>query len=35
VIWHNAGMLDGELRFEPTSPRLMHPTTLIGVEPVA
>ena len=29
-----AGMLHRALPFEPTSPRLMHRTTLVGVEPV-
>ena len=35
VIWDNTGMLHRALPFEPTSPRLMHRTTLVGVEPVA
>jgi alpha-ketoglutarate-dependent taurine dioxygenase len=34
VIWDNTGMLHRALPFEPTSPRLMHRTTLVGVEPV-
>jgi alpha-ketoglutarate-dependent taurine dioxygenase len=35
VIWDNTGMLHRALPFEPTSPRLMHRTTLVGEEPVA
>jgi alpha-ketoglutarate-dependent taurine dioxygenase len=35
VIWDNTGMLHRALPFEPTSRRLMHRTTLVGVEPVA
>jgi alpha-ketoglutarate-dependent taurine dioxygenase len=35
VVWDNTGMLHRALPFEPTSPRLMHRTTLVGVEPVA
>ncbi len=35
VIWDNTGMLHRALPFEPTSPRLMHRTTLVGVEQVA
>jgi len=35
VIWDNTGMLHRALPYEPTSPRLMHRTTLVGVEPVA
>ena len=35
VIWDNTGMLHRALPFEPTSARLMHRTTLVGVEPVA
>jgi len=35
VIWDNTGMLHRALPFEPTSPRLMHRTTLVGVEAVA
>jgi alpha-ketoglutarate-dependent taurine dioxygenase len=35
VIWDNTGMLHHALPFEPTSPRLMHRTTLVGVEAVA
>jgi alpha-ketoglutarate-dependent taurine dioxygenase len=35
VIWDNTGMLHRALPFQPTSPRLMHRTTLVGVEPVA
>ena len=35
VIWDNTGMLHRACPFEPTSPRLMHRTTLVGVESVA
>jgi alpha-ketoglutarate-dependent taurine dioxygenase len=35
VIWDNTGMLHRALPFEPTSRRLMHRTTLVGVEAVA
>ena len=35
VIWDNTGMLHRALPFEPTSVRLMHRTTLVGVEPVS
>jgi alpha-ketoglutarate-dependent taurine dioxygenase len=35
VVWDNTGMLHRALPFEPMSPRLMHRTTLVGVEPVA
>jgi alpha-ketoglutarate-dependent taurine dioxygenase len=35
VIWDNTGMLHRALPFEPTSSRLMHRTTLVGVERVA
>jgi alpha-ketoglutarate-dependent taurine dioxygenase len=35
VMWDNTGMLHRALPFEPTSRRLMHRTTLVGVEPVA
>jgi alpha-ketoglutarate-dependent taurine dioxygenase len=35
VIWDNTGMLHRALPYEPTSPRLLHRTTLVGVEPVA
>ena len=35
VIWDNTGMLHRALPFQPTSPRLMHRTTLVGLEPVA
>ncbi len=35
VIWDNTGMLHRALPFEPTSPRLMHRTTLVGTEQVA
>jgi alpha-ketoglutarate-dependent taurine dioxygenase len=35
VVWDNTGMLHRALPFTPTSPRLMHRTTLVGVEPVA
>ena len=34
VIWDNTGLLHRALPFEPTSPRLMHRTTLVGVEAV-
>jgi alpha-ketoglutarate-dependent taurine dioxygenase len=35
VIWDNTGMLHRALPFEATSRRLLHRTTLAGVEPVA
>jgi len=35
VVWDNTGMLHRALAFAPTSPRLMHRTTLVGVEPAA
>ncbi|MQY21436.1 TauD/TfdA dioxygenase family protein [Nocardia macrotermitis] len=35
VIWDNTGMLHRAIPFEPTSRRLMHRTTLSGVEAVA
>jgi len=35
VMWDNTGMLHRALPFEPTSVRLMHRTTLVGVEPTA
>jgi alpha-ketoglutarate-dependent taurine dioxygenase len=35
VIWDNTGMLHRALPFEPTSRRLMHRTTLVGVEAVS
>jgi alpha-ketoglutarate-dependent taurine dioxygenase len=35
VIWDNTGMLHRALPFEPTSRRMMHRTTLVGVEQVA
>jgi alpha-ketoglutarate-dependent taurine dioxygenase len=35
VVWDNTGMLHHALPFEPTSPRLMHRTTLVGEEEVA
>lgn len=35
VIWDNTGMLHRALHFEPTSVRLMHRTTLVGVDPVS
>ncbi|OBK63203.1 taurine catabolism dioxygenase TauD [Mycobacterium colombiense] len=35
VIWDNTGMLHRAIPFEPTSRRLMHRTTLAGVEAVA
>lgn len=34
VIWDNTGMLHRALPFEPSSPRLMHRTTLVGEEPI-
>jgi alpha-ketoglutarate-dependent taurine dioxygenase len=34
VMWDNTGMLHRALPFEPTSRRLMHRTTLVGVEAV-
>ncbi|MBL7496364.1 TauD/TfdA family dioxygenase [Frankia sp. CNm7] len=35
VIWDNTGMLHRALPYEPTSPRLLHRTTLTGVETIA
>lgn len=35
VIWDNTGMLHRAVEFEPTSRRLMHRTTLAGIEAVA
>jgi alpha-ketoglutarate-dependent taurine dioxygenase len=35
VVWDNTGMLHRALPYEPTSPRLLHRTTLAGVEPIA
>ena len=35
VIWDNTGMLHRAQRFEPTSARFMHRTTLVGEEAVA
>jgi alpha-ketoglutarate-dependent taurine dioxygenase len=35
VIWDNTGMLHRALTFDLTSVRLMHRTTLVGVEPVS
>lgn len=35
VIWDNTGMLHRAQRFDPTSARLMHRTTLVGEEEVA
>jgi alpha-ketoglutarate-dependent taurine dioxygenase len=35
VTWDNTGMLHRAMPFEPTSPRLMHRTTLVGEEAVA
>lgn len=35
VTWDNTGMLHRAMPFEPTSPRLMHRTTLVGEELVA
>jgi alpha-ketoglutarate-dependent taurine dioxygenase len=34
VIFDNTGLLHRAMPFEPTSPRLMHRTTLVGTEPV-
>lgn len=34
VMWDNTGMLHRALMFEPTSRRLLHRTTLVGVEAV-
>ncbi|MFN8027433.1 MAG: TauD/TfdA family dioxygenase [Acidimicrobiia bacterium] len=34
VMFDNTGLLHRACPFEPTSPRLMHRTTLVGVEPV-
>lgn len=35
VMWDNTGLLHRALPYEPTSPRLMHRTTLVGEEAVA
>lgn len=35
VIWDNTGMLHRALPYQPTAPRLMHRTTLAGVETIA
>jgi alpha-ketoglutarate-dependent taurine dioxygenase len=35
VTWDNTGMLHRAMPFEPTSPRLLHRTTLVGEEAVA
>jgi alpha-ketoglutarate-dependent taurine dioxygenase len=35
VIWDNTGMLHRALPFEPSSPRVLHRTTLLGEEPVS
>jgi alpha-ketoglutarate-dependent taurine dioxygenase len=35
VAWDNTGMLHRALPYEPTSPRLLHRTTLVGVEAIA
>jgi alpha-ketoglutarate-dependent taurine dioxygenase len=35
VVWDNTGMLHRALPYEPTSPRLLHRTTLVGVEAIA
>ncbi len=35
VTWDNTGMLHRALPFQPTSPRRLHRTTLVGVEAVA
>jgi alpha-ketoglutarate-dependent taurine dioxygenase len=34
VVFDNTGLLHRAMPFEPTSPRLMHRTTLVGTEPV-
>ena len=34
VIWDNTGMLHRALPFKPTSVRLLHRTTLVGIEPI-
>jgi alpha-ketoglutarate-dependent taurine dioxygenase len=34
VMFDNTGLLHRAMPFEPTSPRLMHRTTLVGIEPV-
>ncbi|OHV43473.1 TauD/TfdA family dioxygenase [Pseudofrankia sp. BMG5.36] len=35
VIWDNTGMLHRALPYQPTAPRLMHRTTLAGIEAIA
>jgi alpha-ketoglutarate-dependent taurine dioxygenase len=35
VIWDNTGMLHRAIPYTPSSPRLMHRTTLLGVEAIA
>jgi alpha-ketoglutarate-dependent taurine dioxygenase len=35
VMWDNTGMLHRAMPFDPTSPRLLHRTTLVGTEAVA
>lgn len=35
VVWDNTGMLHRALPFDPKSRRMMHRTTLVGIEPVA
>ena len=35
VVWDNTGMLHRAIPYEPTSPRLMHRTTLVGEEAIA
>jgi len=35
VVFDNTGMLHHALPFEPKSRRMMHRTTLVGIEPVA
>ncbi|MFI7530231.1 TauD/TfdA dioxygenase family protein [Nocardia salmonicida] len=35
VVWDNTGMLHRAIPYEPTSPRLMHRTTLVGEEVIA
>ncbi|KHO21459.1 TauD/TfdA dioxygenase family protein [Mycolicibacterium setense] len=35
VVWDNTGMLHRAIPYEPTSPRLMHRTTLVGEEEIA
>jgi alpha-ketoglutarate-dependent taurine dioxygenase len=35
VVWDNTGLLHRAIPYEPTSPRLLHRTTLVGEEAVA